>query len=339
MTGASKPRVDIQSLLQLTELADYVVPFAIRVIADLGIADHLRAGPRAVEDLAAATGAHAPSLHRVLRALACKGVFTEVAPGRFGLTPLAQPLRSDHPLSLREAYPLLAADVQAWARFDYSVRSGRAAFDLVHGVGYWEYLEAHPVESQRFSASQRAATRLELPAVLRSYDWAAFETIVDVGGGNGAFLAGILRRHTELRGVLFDLPHIVAGAPDVLAAAGVADRCEIVAGSFFESLPPGRDVYLLKRILYGWDDEHASEILTTARTAMRLDSRILVIEPGIESGGNVELAAILDVMMLAIDGGRTRTPEQLERLFAPAGLKLTRVVPTVMFPIIEALPT
>src|SRR5712691_8815979 len=129
--SSERPRIDIQSIFRLTELADYVIPFAIRVVCSLRVADLLIEGPRSVEELAEQTGTHGPSLQRVLRALACKGIFTEVSPGHFGLTPLAQPLRSDHPLSLREAYPLLPADIQAWAHFDYSVRSGEPAFNYV----------------------------------------------------------------------------------------------------------------------------------------------------------------------------------------------------------------
>jgi hypothetical protein len=323
----------------LVELADYVIPFTIRVICDLRVADHLREGPRPVEELAAVTGTHAPALQRALRALAGKGIFTEVEPGWFGLTPLAEPLRSDHPLSLRQAYPLLAADIQAWARFDHSIRTGQAAFEYVHGQGYWEYLAANPEDSSRFDGTQQAATRLELRTMLPAYDgWAALGSVVDVGGGNGAFLAGLLARFKAMRGVLFDLPHVVAGAPDVLVGAGVADRCEIVGGSFFETVPAGSDVYLLKRVLYHWDDEQATTLLRAVRAAMRPDSRLLLFEPLAQPGNDFNAGKLYDLILLVMAGAGARSQDQIKDLLASANLRVTRVVPTFIVPIIEAVP-
>lgn len=292
-----------------------------------------------MEELAAVTGTHAPALQRALRALAGKGIFTEVEPGWFGLTPLAEPLRSDHPLSLRQAYPLLAADIQAWARFDHSIRTGQAAFEYVHGQGYWEYLAANPEDSSRFDGTQQAATRLELRTMLPAYDgWAALGSVVDVGGGNGAFLAGLLARFKAMRGVLFDLPHVVAGAPDVLVGAGVADRCEIVGGSFFETVPAGSDVYLLKRVLYHWDDEQATTLLRAVRAAMRPDSRLLLFEPLAQPGNDFNAGKLYDLILLVMAGAGARSQDQIKDLLASANLRVTRVVPTFIVPIIEAVP-
>ncbi|MFI5834172.1 methyltransferase [Micromonospora sp. NPDC051300] len=334
----SRPRIDIESVFRLTELADYIVPFTVRAVADLGVADQLADGPRPVTELAEATGAHAPSLLRALRALAGKGIFTETEPEVFGLTPLAEPLRTDHPLSLRDAYPLLAPDIEAWAHFDHSIRTGKAAFDQVHPEGYWSYMAAHPRDSARFDASQQAATRLELRAALPAYPWGDLATMVDVGGGNGAFLGGIMARFPNLRGTLFDLPHVVAEAEPVLQKLDVAQRCTITGGSFFETVPAGADAYMLKRILYGWDDDGAVRLLRAVRAAMRPDSRLLVLEPVVEPGDRFDVGRLYDLLLLAMVGGGARSREHIERLLDVADLKLARSLPTMMFPILEIVP-
>lgn len=335
---SGRARIDIASYVRLTELADYIVPFALRVVCDLGVADHLGDGPRPVAELASEVGADPPSLRRVLRALACRGIFTEVEPDHFGLTPLAEPLRSDHPLSLREAYPLLAGDVTAWAHFDHSVRTGEPSFDHAHGESYWSYLAAHPDELRRFNASQQAATRLELRTLLPAYEWRDLRTVVDVGGGNGAFLSGLLARFPHLTGVLFDQPDMAAQAPPVLAAAGVTDRCEVQGGSFFDAVPAGADGYLLKRILYGWDDTRAVELLRTVRAAMKETSRLLVLEPILQPGNEFDVGKPYDLLLFAMAGGRVRSAEEIDTLGRAAGLRLGRVVPTMMLPIVELVP-
>lgn len=334
----ARTRIDIASYVRLTELADYIVPFALRVACDLGVADHLVDGPRTVDELAEATGSDPSSLRRVLRALACRGIFTEERPDTFALTPLAEPLRGDHPLSLREAYPLLPGDVTAWAHFDHSVRTGEPAFDHAHGRTYWEYLAEHPDELRRFNASQQAATRLELRTLLPAYGWGDLRTVTDVGGGNGAFLAGLLDRFPGLHGTLFDQPDMVGQAAPVLAAAGVADRCTVSGGSFFDAIPAGADAYLLKRILYGWDDRDAVRLLRTVRAAMRADSRLLVLEPVLQPGNEFDVGKTYDLLLFAMAGGRVRGADDIGALCAEAGLRVNRVVPTMMLPIVEVLP-
>jgi O-methyltransferase domain len=336
-TGRS--RVDLRAVFRLAELADYVVPFAVRAVCDLGVADRLAAGPRTVAELAGDTGAHAPALLRALRALACKGIFSEVSPGCFALTPMAELLRSDHPLSLRGAYPLLPGDVHAWALVGHTLRTGKPAFDLAHGMGYWEYMTEHPDESNRFDGAQEAQTRLELQTVLRMYDWSGVGMLVDVGGGNGSFLAGLLTRHPGLRGVLLDLPRVVAGAGAVLERAGVADRCEVVAGDFFRDVPRGADAYLLKRILYGWHDERAAVILRLIRDAMTPASRLLVIEPVVKYGSVTDIGARYDLSMLVMTGTASRGMDQMTALLEQASLTISKVINTPVLPLIEARPS
>jgi hypothetical protein len=317
--------------------ADYVVPFTLRAVCEVGVADHLVNGPLSVDDLARLTHTHAPSLYRALRALACRGIFTETQPRVFDLTPLADPLRSDHPESLRDAYPLIAADIQAWAAIDHSLRTGRAAFEHVHGKGYFEYMAEHPDECARFDASQQAITGREVQAVSR-YDWNAFRTVVDVGGGNGAFLAGLLARYPWLRGTVFDQSHVVGGAHKVLADHGVTDRCEVVGGSFFDSVPAGADAYLLKRIMFAWDDEQSVTLLRAIRAAMHDSSRLLLIEPVLEPGDAFNPGKLYDIVLLVMAGGGSRSIEELENLFAQADLKLVRIVQTRLHPIVEISP-
>jgi hypothetical protein len=330
------PRMDVASMTRLTELADYIVPFTLRVICELRVADQLTGGPRPVAELAAATGAHAPSLLRCLRALASRGIFTEVEPAVFGLTPLAEPLRGDHPMSLRDAYPLLGHDIAAWARFDHSLRTGTAAFDLVHGAGYWDHLAAHPDDSARYQGAQRAAAQLELRTVLGAVPWGSYRTIVDVGGADGTFLAGLLARFTAVRGIVLDRPHVVATAGPVLAGRGVADRCALVGGDFFDAVPAGGDAYVLKRILAGWDDERAGRLLRTVRAAMRPGARLFVLEPVSRPGDGFEAGKLQDVQLVTMVGGGGRSPERLAAMLAEAGLRFVRLVPTMMLPVLEA---
>lgn len=335
----TRQRFDLQSVVRLSELADYIVPFSIRVVNELGVADELAAGPRPVTEIAEATGAHAPSLCRALRVLATRGIFTEVSPETFALTPLAEPLRADHPLSLRAAYPLLACDVVAWSRFDHSIRTGEAAFDQVHGQDYWSYLAGHPEESGRFDASQQAATRLELRSILPAYDWASAGALIDVGGGNGAFLAGILTRFKSLCGTVYDLPHVVAGAAKLFAETGVSERADAIGGSFLDSVPAGADTYLLKRVLYHWDDVDAVRLLGNVRAAMGQGARLLIVEPVVgPTMDEFPTSRLYDLILLAMAGGGARSQEKIKALLGQAGLRWERMVSTPMLPIIEVTP-
>jgi hypothetical protein len=329
-----RPRVDFAAFQELTALAAYFIPFTIRTVCEMGIGDLLADGPLGIQEIARRTDTHAPSMYRALRALASRGVLEEREDRTFALTAMGDLLRSDHPLSLRDTYCQMPEDVAAWQHLGHSLRTGEPAFDHVHGAHLWDYLAEHPEVSERFDRGMQAMTRPELLAVSSSFAWEGLSTVVDVGGGNGAFLAGLLRRHRQLQGTLFDLPHVVDRADEVLLAAGVADRCEVVAGSFFGEVPAGADAYLLKRIVYGWDDDGALALLRQVRAAMSRDSRILVIEPIDRPGNEDQMARILDLLMLVVDGGRARSPHDLAELFTVAGLELTEVLDTMAFPIV-----
>ena len=333
--GASPPRA---TLLQM--MTGYWVSQALYVAAKLGIADLLADGPVDCEDLAAATNTHAPSLQRVLRALASVGVFTEVSPGSFALTPLAELLRTETPGSM-SALAIMYAEEQyrAWGELLHSVRTGEMAFDHQFGMGYFEYLAQHPEADRVFNEAMTGWTQQLVGAVVDTYDFSPFHTVVDVGGGYGALLATILRNNPGTRGILFEQPHVIASAEEELVAAGVADRCTFVGGDFFVEVPAGGDAYVLSQILHDWDDERCVAILGQCRRAMPDHGKLLVVELVLPAGDEPSLGKWLDLHMLVLLGGRERTAAEYDTLFRAAGFKLARVVPTSPGPsVVEAIP-
>jgi hypothetical protein len=314
---------------------------ALQAIATLGVADHLAAGPLAALALAQATGAHADALERLLRALASVGVFTIDGEGRYGLTPLGATLQSDAPMSLR-AYARvtgLPSIWSAWGDIVHTARTGESAFEHVHGKNVFEYLAQHPDEATLFDEAMTSISSGVTPAVLASFDFSPFQTIVDVGGGRGHLLAGILAAQPRASGILFDLPHLANRARDYLAQTGVAGRCTVESGDFFEAVPRGGDLYLAKHVLHDWDDRRCICILENCRRAMREGSRLLVIEVVIPAGPEPHFGKLMDLEMLLLGaGGRERTAAQLEALLARAGLEMQRVVATrTVISIVEAL--
>jgi SAM-dependent methyltransferase len=316
---------------------------AIAVVADLGIADRLKDGPKTCVELAQAAGAHADAVYRLLRATASVGVFAEDDHGRFSLTPLAALLLSDAPQSWRAA-AILNGEAwawQPWGALAYSVKTGKPAFDHLFGVEFDAYLAQHGDAAKIFQGFMNVATAEEAMAVAPIYDFSRLTTIVDVGGGRGALLAAILQANPHLRGILFDAPHVIAGAQPALEAQGVADRCELVGGDFFAALPPGGDAYLLKWILVSWDDERAVTILQNCRRALRADGKLLVIERIIPPGNEPCFGKLADLNLLVMYRGRHRTEAEYRTLFARAGFALSRIIPTnspTEFSVIEGVP-
>lgn len=303
---------------------------AVHVAAKLGIADLLEDGPKSPATLAEATGAHAGTLHRLLRALASLGVFAEDADGRFALTSLAEGLRTNAPGSLR-AYAIMMGEDwhwRAWGGLLNSVRTGQPAFEHVFGCPMFSYFGEHPEAARVFDAAMTSRTGQETAAVIAAYEWPASATIVDVGGGQGALLAAILARNPDVHGVLFDMPHVIAVARGLIEEAGLADRCELAAGDFFERVPAGGDLYLLKRVVHDWDDERASAILRSCRAAMGDRSRLLVIEHVLPPGNAPSWGKLLDLQMLVLTpGGRERDEAGFRALLASTGLRLERIIP------------
>ncbi|HET9000059.1 MAG TPA: methyltransferase [bacterium] len=315
---------------------------AIHVAATLGIADLLRDGPRSSDELAAATGTHAGALYRLLRTLAGVGVFREDVDRRFGLTPLGECLRSDAheplgPWAVHIGQPYVW---QAWGHLLESVRTGENAFRRVHGVSVWDYYARNPTAGAIFDRAMTGHSRLQADAVLKAYDFGRFGCVLDVGGGHGLLLSAVLAKHPSLRGVLFDQPHVVVGAEPVLQAAGVADRCQVVGGDFFEALPDGSDAHVMKFILHDWEDAQATAILRTCRRAIAPNGKLLVIDSEISPPNEGALGKLRDLTMLVHTGGRERTREEWTALFAAGGFRLVRATPTEAgLSIIEGVPT
>jgi SAM-dependent methyltransferase len=279
--------------------------------------------------LAAATETHPDALYRLLRALASVGIFAEDESGQFALTPLAEPLRSDVAGSKR-ALSLMTGDEQfrSWAEIDHTIRTGERAFDQLFGKPLFEYLGEHPEKARIFDAAMVGIHGRESSAVLDAYDFSVFGVVADIGGGNGSQLTEILEKHGRLKGILFDLPHVVERAEANLRAAGVRDRCTPIAGSFFDAVPEGADAYVLRHILHDWDDEKSLTILRNCHRAMRPDGTLLVLESVIPPGNEPFGGKFLDLVMMLIPGGKERTAAEYRTLFEGAGFELTRIWPT-----------
>lgn len=327
-----------ETLLQM--MTGYWVTQALYVAAKLGIADLLGDGPVSCDDLAGKTGTHAPSLRRTLRALASVGVFSEVSPGQFTLTPLAALLQSAAPNSVR-ALAIMYAEEQyrAWADVLYSVRTGQPAFEHQFGMGVFEYFAQNPEASAVFNEAMTGLTIQVADAVADTYDFSRFDTIVDIGGNRGTVLAAILRRYPAARGILFDRPHVVADVGEVLAAAGVEGRCTPIGGDFFAAVPPGGDAYLLASILHDWDDDRCVAILMKCRQVMPARGKLLVVELVLPTGDEPFIGKWVDLHMLVMASGRERTAEEYRKLLLAGGFDLASIHPLPNGQsIVEAVP-
>jgi hypothetical protein len=307
---------------------------ALYVAAELGIADLLADGPQTYETLAAKTATHAPSLRRVLRLLLTAGVFLEGPDGRLELTPVGSFLRSG-PGSFRATARLFGGPMvwQAWGDLLNTVRTGEPAFRRVFGTDSFGYFAEHPQEAAVFDEAMSTFTAMISAAVAAAYDFSSMRSVIDVGGGEGTLLTGILRAHPNLRGMVFDLARLAEGARRQIAAAGLADRYQFVGGDFFAAVPDGYDAYLLKHVIHDWNDADAVRILQTCRRAMGPDAKLLIVEgvypPRVDSSPESRGAAANDVNMLVCTGGRQRSEKEFRDLYAAAGFRLTRIVPTM----------
>lgn len=301
----------------------YQVSQTIHAAVELGIPDLLADEKRNADDLADATGADASTLYRLLRALASIGVLHETDGRRFSLTVLGEPLRSDVPGSVRGWVRLIGRDHvwRSWGNLTHSVRTGENAFRSLHGTDVWEWREGHAEESAIFDEAMKSLTAASNEAIMAAFDFGRFGTIVDVAGGTGALLASLLRAHPGTHGILFDQAHVVGGAEPVLHAAGVLDRCAIVAGSFFTSVPEGGDAYVLKSIVHDWEDEESIAILRTCRASMAPGAVVLLIERDLGPPNENAAAKLSDLNMLVMPGGRERTEDEYAALLEQAGLQ------------------
>ena len=307
-----------------------VISTALSLAAELGIADLLADGPRSGEELAEATSTHPRSLHRLLRLLSSVGVFTEARPGRFALTPLGEGLRSTVPGSMRSWLRMVGLKVwfHTYAEALHSLRTGEPAFARSVGMEFFDYLATHPQEGEIFNAAMSDFGRGVAAAVVQEYDFSGVDKAVDVGGGNGSLISAILQANPRLTGILFDQPHVAEDAHKSITAAGLAKRCEIVAGDFFSSVPAGGDVYILRWIIHDWDNDRALTILRNCRAAMNATARLLLVETVIPPGDEAHPGKLVDFVMLTALGGQERTAEEYRRLLDEAGFRLNRIVST-----------
>jgi O-methyltransferase domain/Dimerisation domain len=317
----------------------YRITAFLHVAAELGLADLLAEEAKTSADLARATGAHEPSLRRLLKALAAMEVLEEEG-GRFRLTPLGEELRS---VRLRDFARFFGWKTQwaAWGEFQHSVMTGERAFDHVFGMPNWDYYVQHPDAGARFDAAMNAMTSGQAERIVAAYDFSQFGTVVDVGGGDGTLLAEILRANPGVWGVLYDRPDVVARARPRLEAMGLSARCRLEGGNFLERVPEQPDAYVMKSILHDWDDEGVKQIVSRCREAGGARARLVVVErvlPDTVSPDALEALAS-DLNMMVSNGGMERTEAEYREVLGAGGYRLQRVLPTgTVQSVLEAVP-
>ena len=332
---------DTESTIEPPGLALYRISIGhyfsrtLALAAKLGIADLLKDGPRHYEYLAKVTETHAPSLNRVMRLLASIGVFEEHEKGDFALTSLGQLLRAGVPGSMRSMVLLFAgAGVQdAWKELEYCVRTGEPWFRRESPeADAFSSIAANPEQAKVFDEAMATFAPMTAAAIAASYDLSPFRVLVDVGGGEGSLLIGILGAYPNLHGIVFDLPHAAARACAKISEAGLQSRCEAVGGDFFKEVPPGADVYILKHVIHDWNDDRSTGILRNIHRAMPARGKLLIAEGiyprRIDQSDTGRGAAANDVNMLVCTGGRQRCEAEFRSLYTAAAFTLTRIIPT-----------
>jgi orsellinic acid C2-O-methyltransferase len=325
-------------------IGGYMASQALRLAAELRIADLIHDGVDTSAALAEATGSHEPSLHRLLRMLAAVGITTEPAPGRFGLTEVGEQLRTDSPDSLW-AFTRFFTDQSlftSWQSVGHTIRTGECAFDHVHGKNAYVYLSEQPELSALFNHAMSQESRISAGQVAAGIDFSDVKTVVDIGGGDGTLLRAILSAHPHLTGIVFDSPSGVAEAPKVIAEAGLTERCEVVAGDFFSSVPDGGDLYIIKSVFQDWDKEPAANLLRTVRAHMPAGATLLIVGSVLTDTATADEPVMFytDANMLVTAGGRERTESEFRALLGETGFTVESVARNAAGPlsIITAVP-
>jgi hypothetical protein len=308
----------------------YIASSALYVAVKLHIADRLADGPRAVADLAGAAGANEDALYRVLRSLSSLGVFEEVSPRTFANNLASSTMRSEapgstHPMTLWVSDPF---HFRVYADMMHSVITGTPAAEKTVGMPVFEYFQRDAELSEVFNDAMTAFSAFVVPAALEVYDFSGIGLLVDVAGGHGQLLTSILEKHPQMRGILFDVAHVIAGAIPRLEQAGLSGRCSTATGDFFKAVPAGGDAYLMKHIIHDWDDERALKILANIRSAMNPGGRIILLESVLASSNEPDFGKLIDLEMLVMPGGRERTADEFRALFQRAGFTVTKIVST-----------
>jgi ubiquinone/menaquinone biosynthesis C-methylase UbiE len=303
---------------------------AVYIIAKLGIPDLLTDGAKSAEELASATDTHAPALYRILRALTSLGILNSPGENKFSLTPVSELLVTNAPGSMRwfivselgeEHYP-------AWGNLMHSVKTGEIAFDNHFGKDIWAYFKENPEMGALFYDSMSGMTRIANESIMEAYDFSPFKKVVDVGGGHGALLTSILKGTPEASGILFDSEEVTSGARPKIEEAGIANRCEVVAGNFFEAVPAGGDVYVMKWIIHDWNDELSITILKNIRKQISPNGRVIIFDTVVPDTNEPDFSKFFDLNMLVMTGGKERTAKEFEVLLNASGFRLVRIIPT-----------
>ena len=299
----------------------------IYVAAELGIADLLSAGPKSIDELAQASNTHAPSLYRVLRALASVGIFSETQLKIFELTPMAECLKTG---AMRSIAQMFHADWHdgAWDNLLNSVRTGQIAFEEVHGMPAFKWFKENPGAARIYHEANAIKIRNSHRAIIDVYDFAGINTLTDIGGGLGALLAVVLESNPAMQGIVADLPEVITETAREIHIRNLNKRCKLVACDFFKGIPAGSDAYLLSHILHDWEDEQCIKILSNCHTAMTSGAKLLVVEALIPAGNSFSIAKLMDLEVFVMGGGRERTEAEFHKLFESSGFKLSRIIPT-----------
>ena len=329
MTTSAREAAAASRLMEMTIAhwaGELLLQAAVMSLADKFDGDE----PRTAKGLASEYGMLHRPMYRYLRALTGIGLLSFAGKDSFRLTDLGAALRTGAPGSSRSAVIALIGDMvkPAWKEFDHGLFTGDTGFEKAHGMGLFEYNRANPDIAKLFSETMVGFHGREPPAVAEAYDFSGIGSLVDVGGATGNMIGHVLSRHPDVKGVLYDLPHVVADAPPLLEAHGVADRVQILSGSFFENVPEGHDAYLLSHIIHDWDDGENARILGNVREAMKPDGKLLIVEMVLPEGDEPHMGKMLDMMMMLVPGGEERTPSEYAELLEPNGFRVTRVVPT-----------
>jgi hypothetical protein len=328
--------------VQLVQMAmGHWISRIVHLAAELGIADRLAPGAKTAEELAGPTKMSPVPLYRFLRGLANLGILTEGADRRFGLTPLGEALRTGAPGSARASILTIASPwwVQGFGELPFSVETGKSGFEKALGMPIFDHLAKNPDLAALFSETMIGFHGQEPAAIAAAYDFTGIRTLADVGGATGFLLAAVLEKNPQMKGILFDLPHVVAGAPALLEARGLADRVTIEPGSFFERIPTGADAYILSHIIHDWSEPQCLTILGHCKQAMAANAKLLIVEMVLPEGDEPHPGKMLDLMMLVGPGGQERTARDYEALLTKAGFRMTRVVPTASaVSVVEAVP-
>ncbi len=315
---------------QLGEMiTGYWISQAIYAAAKFGIADLLNEGSLSVDELATATGTKPDLLYRLLRALASVGIFAEGDHKRFSLTPLAEPLRSDVQGSQRSLALMMGEDqYRAWGNLADTIETGDNAYEKVFGKPIFDHLAEQPEKARIFDDAMTGIHGRETGAIIDAYDFSGINVIADIGGGNGSKISSILQSYPNMQGILFDLPHVVERTRPNIEAAGLSNRCQLVDGDFFQSVPAGADAYIMRHIIHDWDDQKSLTILKNCHGVMLSGNKLLLVESVIPPGNDQFMGKFLDLTMMLIPGGKERTENEYHELYDKAGFDLVQIVPT-----------